>query len=98
MRQIDSKGTTLSSLYLYLLIGSSQHYMLKDLLTDQDWPSHRLFPHLVETPRNFLDLGFGTALWCAEVGQENEAYRVVSIQCEKLDIVIVLTRSRSEST
>ena len=43
-----------------------QHLLLKELLSD--FPHHRLYPEFVGEPREVLDLGFGTASWCSDVG------------------------------
>lgn len=46
-------------------------------MTDAEWPEHRLYPKIAGEPQNFLDLGFGTSLWCAEVGQHDPNFKVV---------------------
>ncbi|KPI37468.1 uncharacterized protein AB675_10232 [Cyphellophora attinorum] len=57
-----------------------QHFFLKDLLTGEEWPrNHRLFPAAATHAHDFLDLGFGTGLWCAEVGSYDTRFRVVGI-------------------
>jgi hypothetical protein len=67
---IASRGESVAPDVHNLFDHLRQHELLKNVLPAADWSRHHLYPKIAGQPDKFLDLGFGSALWCAEVGQQ----------------------------